>query len=84
MTPKRLHELVEGDQLNDNEVEVLLRAAKGESHKDSAEGMAYADDTIKAMRKYAIAKLGAKNITNAVAIALATGIINPDLIAPIE
>jgi Response regulator containing a CheY-like receiver domain and an HTH DNA-binding domain len=84
MTPQGLRELVEGDPLNDNEVELLLRAAQGESAKATAEAMNYADDTIKTMRKYAIAKLGAKNITHAVGIALARGIINPDHIEPLD
>ena len=82
MTAQNLRELISGDGLNANEVDVLLGAALGETAIETAERMSYADETVKTMRKYVIAKLNAKNITNAVGIGLALGIINPDLIVP--
>lgn len=78
MTPYNLKELVGGEQLTEKEIEVLLGAANGESSVITAERLDYSTDYIKTLRKMAAAKLYAHTTTNAVAIALATSVLNPD------
>ena len=77
-------ELLSGEPLQENEIEVLLAAAKGESMNETGEKMHYSSEYVKDLRKRAIRKLDAKNITQAVAIALSTGVLNPDAIEPLD
>lgn len=80
MTASNLQELIGGDPLSDIELDVLLGAANGESAKQTADRIHYTWEYVKTIRKNGIAKLYARNIVNAVAIALSMGIINPDQI----
>lgn len=75
MTSQGLRELIEGDPLTDRELEVLRGAANGEVSKQTASRMFLADETVRAYRKAAMAKLSARNTTHAVAIAIRTGLI---------
>lgn len=75
MTAQGLRELVEGDPLTLRDLQVLDGAAKGESAIETGIRLFLAADTIRDYRKKAIAKLGARNITNAVAIAIKCDLI---------
>jgi DNA-binding NarL/FixJ family response regulator len=76
MTSQNLRELIEGDALTDREIDLLYGIALGETHKESGERMFLSPDTIKDYRKRIIAKLGAKGMCNAVALAIGNGIID--------
>jgi DNA-binding CsgD family transcriptional regulator len=76
MTAYNLKELLEGKPLNDQECDILMCSAQGMTAGQIAKTMFLAEETVKDYRKRAIAKLGAKNITNAVAIAIGTGVVN--------
>jgi len=74
-------EIVEGDPLNDRELEILELSAQGLSSAQIAEKIFLADETVKSYRKTAMYKIGGRNIVHAVALALSLGYINPDKIA---
>lgn len=76
MTASNLRELIEGDALTEQEVEVLYGIALGETALKTAERLFLANETVKGYKKTLIAKLGAKNSANAVAIAIGTGVID--------
>jgi len=76
MTAQGLRDLIEGDALTDREVDVLYGIALGETHTQTAERLILAPETIKGYRKTIVAKLGAKNLPNAVVKALGIGIID--------
>lgn len=78
MTARQLGELLEGDPLTDREIKVLTGAACGETANQTGDRLFLASETIREYRKTAIAKLGAKNIAHAVALALASGVVNPE------
>lgn len=80
MTASKLRELIEGDPLVDREIEVLYGAALGETAAETGKNIYLGVETVRQYRKSAIAKLGARNITNAVAVAIGTGILNIDTI----
>jgi len=50
--------------------DVLLGAARGESVAETAARRVVSPETVKTQRRYAIAELGARNMTHAVALEL--------------
>lgn len=71
----RLSEILEGDPLNGRERQILAGAARGETAAQTAARLFLSPETVKSYRKRATAKLGACNITNAVALAVSTGVL---------
>ena len=61
--------------LTANELRLLQHVANGGSYKTAAVEMQYAYDTARLFAKTAFAKLGARNKTHAVALALRAGLI---------
>jgi DNA-binding CsgD family transcriptional regulator len=70
-----LAEVLEGEPLTDRETEVLAGQAEGETAAETGARLFLALETVKSYRKRAIAKLGARNGTHAVTIALRSGVI---------
>jgi len=68
-----LAEILEGEPLNDRETEILAGAAEGETAEQTGARLYLSTETVKSYRKRIIAKLGARNGTHAVALALRTG-----------
>jgi DNA-binding CsgD family transcriptional regulator len=68
-----LAEILEGEPLNDRETEVLAGAAEGETAAQTGARLYLSTETVKSYRKRIIAKLGARNGTHAVALALRAG-----------
>lgn len=67
---------VTDDALSPREVEVLKRVAAGNSNRLVAGQLALSEDTVKAHMKNIMSKLGARDRTHAVTIALKRGIID--------
>ena len=70
-----LAEILEGEPLTDRETEILAAAADGETAAQTGERLFLSSETVKGYRKRIIAKLGARNGTHAVALALRTGLL---------
>jgi two-component system, NarL family, nitrate/nitrite response regulator NarL len=70
-----LGEILEGEPLTDREAEVLAGAADGETAAQTGARLFLSSETVKGYRKRIIAKLGARNGTHAVAIALRRGVL---------
>ena len=70
-----LAELLEGEPLSDREAEVLAGAANGETAAQTGARLYLSPETVKSYRKRVIAKLGARNGTHAVAVALRSGVL---------
>ena len=70
-----LAEILEGLPLNDRETEILAGAAEGETAEQTGARLYLSTETVKSYRKRIIAKLGARNGTHAVALALRTGML---------
>ena len=68
-----LAEILEGEPLNDRETEILAGAAEGETAEQTGARLYLSTETVKSYRKRIIAKLGARNGTHAVALALRNG-----------
>jgi DNA-binding CsgD family transcriptional regulator len=68
-----LAEILEGEPLNDRETEILAGAAEGETAAQTGARLFLSPETVKSYRKRIIAKLGARNGTHAVALALRAG-----------
>ena len=68
-----LAEILEGEPLNDRETEILAGAAEGETAEQTGARLYLSPETVKSYRKRIIAKLGARNGTHAVALALRAG-----------
>jgi two-component system NarL family response regulator len=68
-----LAEILEGEPLNERETEILAGAADGETAVQTGQRLYLSPETVKSYRKRIIAKLGARNGTHAVAVALRTG-----------
>jgi len=66
-----------GDPLTERELEVLARAAAGDTMVETARRVFLAPETVKTYRQRIIRKLGARNITHAVALAVALGHLSP-------
>jgi DNA-binding CsgD family transcriptional regulator len=62
--------------LSRREVQVLLLAALGRTAQKTADRLGVSIETVKHQRKQAIAKLGARNMTNAVAIGLVNDVFH--------
>lgn len=71
---------MEGLPLNEQEFGVLEHAARGRTSAQTGTAMYLGDETIKTYRKRAIAKLAARNLTHAVAIAIGNGYVNVETI----
>jgi DNA-binding CsgD family transcriptional regulator len=78
-----LAEILEGQPLNDREAEILAGAAEGETAIETARRLYLSSETVKSYRKRIIAKLGARNGTHAVALALRAGLLPLDLKRPV-
>ena len=70
-----LAEILEGAPLNDRETEVLAGAANGETAAETGARLYLSPETVKSYRKRVIAKLGARNGTHAVALAIRSGLL---------
>ncbi len=66
------------DKLSQRETEVLLHVAAGQSNKLIGLQMAISEQTVKAHMKSILGKLGARDRTHAVTVALRRGIISLD------
>ena len=64
------------DQLSERELEVLAWVAEGERNRDICERLEISPETVKIHVKHIMAKLGAKDRTQAVAIAIRRGVIH--------
>jgi DNA-binding CsgD family transcriptional regulator len=73
-----LSEILEGEPLNERETEILAGAAEGETAIETAQRLYLSAETVKSYRKRIIAKLGARNGTHAVALALRSGLLALD------
>ena len=71
----KLAEHIGEDRLSAREVEVLARVAGGNRNRDIAEQLCIAEDTVKVHLRHIFEKLGAKDRTEAIAIAVRRGII---------
>ena len=67
-----------GKPLTEREIGALELAARGDTVKQTAERMIVAPETVKTYRKNAMAKLGARSVTAAVAYAIGLGMVNLD------
>jgi two-component system, NarL family, response regulator len=70
-----LAEILHGEPLNDREAEILAGAANGETAAQTGARLFLSPETVKSYRKRVIAKLGARNGTHAVALALRSGLL---------
>jgi two-component system NarL family response regulator len=70
-----LAEHVDSESLTARETEVLKCVARGDANREVAERLHISEDTVKAHMKSILAKLSAKDRTNAVMIALRRGIL---------
>jgi DNA-binding NarL/FixJ family response regulator len=67
---------VTDQSLSSREIEVLKCVAAGNSNRTIAADLALAEDTVKSHMKNIMSKLGAKDRTHAVTIAISRGLIN--------
>ena len=74
-----LAEILQGQPLNDRETEILAGAAEGETAVETGRRLYLSSETVKSYRKRIIAKLGARNGTHAVALALRSGLLPLEL-----
>ena len=65
----------DADRLSPREIEVLRKAAGGNANKEIARELGIGEETVKSHMKNMLAKLGAKDRTHAVTIAIKRGII---------
>jgi DNA-binding NarL/FixJ family response regulator len=72
----QLAEHMSDDSLTAREVEVLQRVAGGNRNRDIAELLNISEETVKVHVKHIMDKLGAKDRTEAIAIAIRRGIIH--------
>jgi DNA-binding CsgD family transcriptional regulator len=70
-----LGEILEGEPLTPREQEILAGAAEGETAAQTGARLFLSSETVKSYRKRVIAKLGARNGTHAVALALRSGLL---------
>jgi two-component system NarL family response regulator len=70
-----LAEILLGEPLNERETEILAGAANGETAAQTGARLFLSPETVKSYRKRVIAKLGARNGTHAVALALRSGLL---------
>lgn len=72
----RLAEHLSEDELSSREIEVLRKVAAGHRNRDVAEQLYITEETVKVHVKHIMEKLGARDRTEAVAIALRRGVIH--------
>jgi DNA-binding CsgD family transcriptional regulator len=70
-----LAEILEGEPLTDRETEILAAAAEGETAAETGRRLFLSSETVKGYRKRIIAKLGARNGTHAVVLAIRRGLL---------
>jgi DNA-binding CsgD family transcriptional regulator len=70
-----LGEILEGEPLTDREEEILAGAAEGETAAQTGARLFLSSETVKGYRKRIIAKLGARNGTHAVVLAIRRGLL---------
>lgn len=70
-----LAEILEGEPLTERETEILAAAAEGETAAQTGERLFLSSETVKGYRKRIIAKLGARNGTHAVVLAIRRGLL---------
>lgn len=70
-----LSEILQGEPLTDRETEILAAAAEGETAAQTGERLYLSSETVKGYRKRIIAKLGARNGTHAVVLAIRRGLL---------
>jgi len=73
LRPRRL----EGKPLSTREFEVLHAAAEGLSAKETAEKLVKSQHTVIAQRRAIQAKLGARNLPHAIALAFRRHVLHP-------
>lgn len=73
LIPRRL----EGQELSNPELEVLRAAAEGLSAKETAEKLVKSQHTVIAQRRAVQAKLGARNLPHAIALAFRRHVLQP-------
>jgi DNA-binding NarL/FixJ family response regulator len=71
----KLAEHIGEDTLSAREVEVLALVAAGNRNRDIGERLCIAEETVKVHLRHILDKLGAKDRTEAIAIAVRRGII---------
>jgi DNA-binding NarL/FixJ family response regulator len=79
LPPKLMQDLADhftSDHLSERELEVLGWVAEGERNRDISERLAISAETVKIHIKHIMAKLGAKDRTQAVTIAIRRGVIH--------
>src|ERR1700687_718078 len=72
----RLAERLSDDELSSREIEVLQQVAAGHRNRDIAGQLYITEETVKVHVKHIMEKLGARDRTEAVAIALRRGVIH--------
>jgi DNA-binding CsgD family transcriptional regulator len=70
-----LAEILEGEPLTERETEILAAAAEGETAAQTGARLFLSSETVKGYRKRIIAKLGARNGTHAVVLAIRRGLL---------
>lgn len=63
------------ENMSPRELQVMQSAARGESAKETGQAIGLAIDTVKDHRNSARARLGARNVTHAVAMLVAAGLV---------
>jgi two-component system NarL family response regulator len=78
-----LTEVLFGRPLSERELEVLHAAANGETMEETAARLWLSLETIKSHRRNVIAKLGARNLSHAIALSLRSGLMSVDSVEPV-
>jgi len=73
---ERLAENYSSDALTEREIEVLRRMAEGDRNREIGEHLVISEETVKVHIRHIMDKLGAKDRTQAVAIAIRRGVIH--------
>jgi len=71
-----LAEVIGGDDLTEREMEILVLAADGDTAAETGDRLFLSVETVKGYRKKIIAKLEARNMAHAIAIAFRTRLIS--------
>lgn len=77
-------ELLAGEPLTDQEIEILRLTAKGFTAVEIATEKHLAPETVKGYKKRIIYKLDVKNSCHAVAVGIALGIVNVDEMVEVD
>ena len=79
-----LAEVLQGEPLTERETEILAAAAEGETAAQTGARLYLSSETVKGYRKRIIAKLGARNGTHAVVLAIRRGLLPLSPQRPVE